>query len=213
VDVARILDQKGLAPESELIELAWNAEFAGSLGLKANSLEGYLFPETYHFKKPVSTGNHSQRQWCGSSGSNLPQEWSGRAKQLGLSLHQIVTLASIIEKEAALIPNGPLSPGFSITGLESPCPSKATRQRSYDIPGFSGPVTAAHLTRQSPYNTLPDQGLPPGPICSPGQNPFARRSIPKRSHTFISSAIIDGTHHFSVTSDEHRSAVFTLFTN
>jgi UPF0755 protein len=78
----------------------------------------------------------------------------------------------------------------------------------YDIPGFSGPVTAAHLTRQSPYNTYHIKGLPPGPICSPGAQSIKAALNPEKGAPylyFVSNN--DGTHHFSVTSEEHRNAV------
>jgi UPF0755 protein len=205
-DVARILDQKGLAQENEIIELAWNAEFARSLGLKANSLEGYLFPETYHFKKPVSTASIAQamvRQfWL-----RLPQEWPDRAKELGLSLHQVVTMASIIEKEAAVDAERPVIAGVFYNRLKSDIPLQSDPTAVYDIPGFSGPVTAAHLTRQSPYNTYRIKGLPPGPICSPGVKSIHAALYPDKVPYYYFVSNNDGTHHFSVTSAEHRSAV------
>lgn len=205
-DVARILDQKELAPERELIELGWNAEFARSLGLKANSLEGYLFPDTYRFKKPVSTAAIAKamvRQFW----EHLPQEWSGRTKELGLSLHEIVTLASIIEKEAAVDSERPVIAGVFYNRLRIDMPLQSDPTAVYDLPGFSGPVTAAHLTRQSPYNTYRIRGLPPGPICSPGARSIRAALYPEKVPYFYFVSNNDGTHHFSVTSEEHRSAV------
>ncbi len=205
-EVARILDQKELAPESETIELSWNAEFARSLGLKANGLEGYLFPETYHFKKPVSTASiikaMVQQFW-----QHLPQEWPSRARELGLSLHEIVTLASIIEKEAAVDCERPVIAGVFYNRLKINMPLQSDPTAVYDIPGFSGPVTAAHLTRQSPYNTYRIKGLPPGPICSPGAKSIHAALYPEKVPFFYFVSNNDGTHHFSVTPEEHRNAV------
>jgi len=205
-EVAKILDQKELAPESEIIELAWNAEFARSLGLKANGLEGYLFPETYHFKKPISSSSIAkamvQQFW-----QHLPQEWPGRAKGLGLSLHQIITLASIIEKEAAVDFERPVIAGVFYNRLKINMPLQSDPTAVYDIPGFSGPVTAAHLTRQSPYNTYYIKGLPPGPICSPGAKSIRAALYPEKVPYLYFVSNNDGTHHFSATAEEHRNAV------
>ncbi|MGC9964477.1 MAG: endolytic transglycosylase MltG [Syntrophobacteraceae bacterium] len=209
-EVARILDQKELAPEREIIELAWNAEFARSLGLKANGLEGYLFPETYHFKKPVSTASIAKAM-VQQFRQHLPQEWPDRAKELGLSLHQIVTLASIIEKEAALDCERPVIAGVFYNRLKINMPLQSDPTAVYDIPNFSGPVTAAHLTRQSPYNTYHIKGLPPGPICSPGARSIRAALYPEKVPYIYFVSNNDGTHHFSVTHEEHRSAVLHYY--
>ncbi len=205
-DVAKVLDQMELAPQSEIIELAGSAEFARSLGLKAKGLEGYLFPETYHFKKPVSSASIAKamvRQFW----QHLPQEWPDRAKELGLSLHEIVTLASIIEKEAAVDFERPLIAGVFYNRLKINMPLQSDPTAVYDIPGFSGPVIAAHLARQSPYNTYHIKGLPPGPICSPGAESIRAALYPEKVPYLYFVSNNDGTHRFSVTAEEHRNAV------
>jgi UPF0755 protein len=205
-DAAKILDQKGLAPESEIIGLVCSTEFAGSLGVKASSLEGYLFPDTYHFKKPVS-GASIMKAMVQQFRQHLPPEWPERAKELGLSLHQIVTLASIIEKEAAVDFERPVIAGVFYNRLKINMPLQSDPTAVYDIPGFSGPVTAAHLTRQSPYNTYHIKGLPPGPICNPGAKSIRAALYPEKVPYLYFVSNNDGTHHFSVTSEEHRDAV------
>ncbi len=206
-DVARILQQKELAPESEIIEVARSAEFARSLRVEANGLEGYLFPDTYQFTRPVSssaiTEKMVRRFW-----QRLPKEWPNRVKELGLSLHEIIILASIIEKEAAVDFERPRIAAVFYNRLKINMPLQSDPTAVYDIPGFSGPVTAAHLTRQSPYNTYHIKGLPPGPICSPGAQSIKAALNPEKGAPylyFVSNN--DGTHHFSVTSEEHRNAV------
>ncbi len=205
-DVARILDHKELAPENEIIELARNAEFAKSLKLKANSLEGYLFPETYHFKKPISSESIAkamvQQFW-----QHLPQEWPVRVKELGLSLHEVVTLASIVEKEAKVDSERPLIAGVFYNRLKINMPLQSDPTAVYDIPGYSGPVTSSHLSRQSPYNTYHIKGLPPGPICSPGAKSIHAALYPEKVPFLYFVSNNDGTHHFSTTVDEHRKAV------
>ncbi|MHC1724699.1 MAG: endolytic transglycosylase MltG [Syntrophobacteraceae bacterium] len=205
-EVARIFKQRELAGEDEILELARSSEFAGSLGIKADSLEGYLFPETYHFKKPVSGAEISkamvQQFW-----NHLPKDWRTRTKETGLSLHEIVTLASIIEKEAVADSERRTIAGVFYNRLRTKMPLQSDPTAVYDIPGFSGPVTAAHLTRQSPYNTYRIKGLPPGPICSPGAKSLMAALYPEKVPYFFFVSNNDGTHHFSVTADEHRKAV------
>jgi len=206
-DVARILDQKELAQQAEIIEIAGSAEFARSLDVKgAKGLEGYLFPDTYQFKKPVSGAAIAtamvRRFW-----QQLPQDWRERRKELGLSLHEIVILASIIEKEAAVDSERPIIAGVFYNRLKANMPLQSDPTAVYDIPGFSGPVTAAHLTRQSPYNTYRIRGLPPGPICSPGAKSIRAAFYPEKVPYLYFVSNNDGTHHFSTTAEEHRNAV------
>jgi len=205
-DVARIVEQKELAPQNEIIEIAGNPQLAKSLEIKANGLEGYLFPDTYQFKKPVSSTSIAttmvKRFW-----QRLPPEWRGREKELGLSLHEIVILASIIEKEAVVDPERPVIAGVFYNRLKINMPLQSDPTAVYDIPGFSGPVTAAHLTRQSPYNTYRIKGLPPGPICSPGSKSIRAALYPEKVPYLYFVSNNDGTHHFSVTPEEHRNAV------
>jgi UPF0755 protein len=206
-DVARILQQKELAAESEIIEVAGSAKFARSLGVEANGLEGYLFPDTYQFTKPVSIDSIAEKMvrrfW-----QRLPKGWPDRVKELRLSLHEIIILASIIEKEAVVDSERPRIAAVFYNRLKINMPLQSDPTAVYDLPGFSGPVTAAHLTRQSPYNTYRIKGLPPGPICSPGTESIKAALNPEKGAQylyFVSNN--DGTHHFSVTPEEHRNAV------
>jgi UPF0755 protein len=138
----------------------------------------------------------------------LPKEWPNRVKELRLSLHEIIIVASIIEKEAVVDSERPRIAAVFYNRLKVNMPLQSDPTAVYDIPGFSGPVTAAHLTRQSPYNTYRIKGLPPGPICSPGTESIKAALNPEKGVPylyFVSNN--DGTHHFSVTAEEHQNAV------
>lgn len=205
-EVARILDQKDLASGEEFLQAANDEEFIQSIGLKARSLEGYLFPETYFFKKPISSAQMvkamTQQFW-----HRLPNEWPTRAKELGRSLNEIVTIASIVEKEAVVDSERPIIAGVFYNRLKINMPLQSDPTAVYDIPNFSGPVTAAHLTRQSPYNTYHIKGLPPGPICNPGAKSLMAALYPEKVPYLYFVSNNDGTHRFSVTAEEHRKAV------
>ncbi len=205
-DVARIFEQKELVPSAEFLELVKDTRFIRSLGLNGNSLEGYLFPDTYHFKRPLDAAAAIkamvQQFW-----NHMPREWSGRASQVGLTLHQLVTLASIIEKEAVVDSERPIIAGVFYNRLKMDMPLQSDPTTVYDIPSFTGPITAAHLTRQSPYNTYRIKGLPPGPICNPGSKSLMAALYPEKVSYLYFVSNNDGTHHFSTTVDEHRQAV------
>ncbi|MFZ2447617.1 MAG: endolytic transglycosylase MltG [Syntrophobacteraceae bacterium] len=205
-DVARIFEQKDLAPSADFLKLAGSAEFIKSLGLKAGSLEGYLFPETYHFKKPLDEAAII-RAMVREFWRNMPRDWAERAREVGLNLHEVVTMASIIEKEAIVDSERPVIAGVFYNRLKIKMPLQSDPTAVYDIPGFSGPVLAAHLSRQSPYNTYQIKGLPPGPICSPGAKSLKAALSPEKVPYFYFVSNNDGTHTFSVTVAEHQQAV------
>ncbi len=209
-DVARILDQKDLASGEEFLQAANDQEFIQSMGLKARSLEGYLFPETYFFKKPISSAQMvkamAQQFW-----HHLPGEWPARAKELGRSLNEIVTIASMVEKEAVVDSERPIIAGVFYNRLKINMPLQSDPTAVYDIPNFSGPVTAGHLSRQSPYNTYHIKGLPPGPICNPGAKSLMAALYPGKVPYIYFVSNNDGTHRFSVTAEEHRKAVSSYY--
>lgn len=205
-DIAKIFDQKELSSGDEILGLSKKSAFIKSLGLKANTLEGYLFPETYSFTKPIEPAaivkSMVQQFW-----HHLPQEWQSRTQELGFSLHEIVTIASIVEKEAVVDSERPTIAGVFYNRLKIKMPLQSDPTAVYDIPGFSGPVTAAHLSRQSPYNTYYIKGLPPGPICNPGAKSLRAAFFPEKIPYLYFVSNNDGTHRFSATVEEHRKAV------
>ncbi len=205
-DVARILDQKELVSAADFLAAASDADFIRSLGIQAPSLEGYLFPETYRFKRPMDS-HTAIRAMVHQFHAHLPPEWADRARELGLDLHRIITLASMVEKEAVVDSERPVIAGVFYNRLKINMPLQSDPTAVYDIPGFSGPVTAAHLARHSPYNTYQIKGLPPGPICSPGLRSIRAALYPEKVPFLYFVSNNDGTHTFSVTAQEHRKAV------
>lgn len=205
-DVARILEQSELIPGEEILRAARSADVARSLGVEAQGLEGYLFPETYRFKKPIDAPA-VVKAMVQQFRHHLPEEWEERAQRIGLDLHQIVTLASIIEKEAVVDSERAIIAGVFYNRLKIRMPLQSDPTAVYDLPGFSGPVTSAHLARKSPYNTYHIKGLPPGPICNPGARSLRAAFFPARVPYLYFVSNNDGTHSFSATADEHRRAV------
>lgn len=205
-DMAKVLAQRGIIPEAEFIKLATDRESIGALGLDVPTLEGYLFPETYTFSRPIN-GAQIVKAMVRQFWRHLPPDWRQRAEELGYSLNDIVILASIVEKEAVIDSERSIIAAVFYNRLKLNMPLQSDPTAVYDLPDFTGPVTAAQLKRQSPYNTYLKKGLPVGPICNPGAKSLRAAFYPEdvRYIYFVSNN--DGSHYFSETLSEHHKAV------
>lgn len=205
-DVARIIEEQGLASREEIIRLATDRNYAGKLGLDATGLEGFLFPETYHFEKRQG-GAFILKTMVQQFWRHYPEEWQRRTKDLGLTVRQVVVMASLVEKEAVVDLERPRIAAVFFNRLKRDMPLQSDPTAVYDIPDFSGPVTTVHLKRMSPYNTYMVKGLPPGPICSPGVKSIEAVLYPEKVPYLYFVSNNDGTHQFSETLSEHHEAV------
>ena len=205
-DVAVLLQQAGLAEAKDVIQLARNQEFIDALDLNSESLEGYLFPETYYFSR---TNNEKTilRAMVQQFRVHFPAEWQARAHKRGLSIQEVVIMASMIEKEAVVDSERPVIAGVFFNRLRLNMPLQSDPTAIYDLPDFSGPITREHLQRQSPYNTYTNKGLPIGPICNPGAKSLQAVLYPEDVPYLYFVSNNDGTHRFSTTLEDHRRAV------
>ena len=209
-DLAKLLHREALADEDDVLRLARDRSFIASLGIDDESLEGYLFPETYRFGK--RQGAHSMltamvRQFQ----KRLPEDWKDRAEALHLNgLHEVATLASMVEKEAVADAERPVIAAVFLNRLGIRMPLQSDPTAVYDLPGRNGPVTPAQLKRPSPYNTYYVKGLPRGPICNPGSRSIQAVLNPEKVRYLYFVSKADGTHHFSETLDDHNRAVADL---
>jgi UPF0755 protein len=205
-DVAKILSQNGLASEQAIIRLAHDTNYINTLELSVPSLEGYLFPETYNLRK-TQDERSILKAMVRQFRLHYPETWQKRNEELGLSVHDVVTIASLVEKEAAVDSERPFIAAVFLNRLARNMPLQSDPTTVYDLPGFSGPITWNELKRNSPYNTYLHTGLPAGPICNPGARSIeAVLYHAKVSYLYFVSNN-DGTHHFSESYDEHRQAV------
>lgn len=208
-DVARILEEQQIVTGREVLDLCADPAFIAELGIDAPGLEGYLFPETYCFTRK-ETGPAILRAMVRQFQRRLPQGWEARLKTLGLSLHEIVILASMVEKETGAGFERPLIAGVFYNRLRRNMPLQSDPTAVYDLPDFSGPVTPVHLKRQSPYNTYVFKGLPAGPICNPGAASIRAALYPEESPYLYFVSNDDGTHSFSETFSEHHQNILRL---
>ena len=204
--IADLVVQAGLASKTEFVKAATDADLARSMGLEADTFEGYLFPETYFFPKGVGVEKiiaaMVQRFW-----SIFAPQWQDRAKSLGFTVHQIVTLASIIEKETGAPFERPLISSVFNNRLKKKMRLESDPTVIYGIKNFNGNLTRQDLQTQTPYNTYKIKGLPAGPIANPGRASLEAALYPEDTDFIYFVSKKDSTHYFSTNLKEHNRAV------
>ncbi|HOG17214.1 MAG TPA: endolytic transglycosylase MltG [Syntrophales bacterium] len=192
--------------EARFMDLAADRRFLSSLGIDAPTAEGYLFPETYRFTRSMSAEDMFRsmvREWQWRVTPDLRQ----RAAALGLSTHELMTLASLIGKESRLVEEKPLVSAVFHNRLKKKMRLESDPTAVYSIEKTEKNVTSRDLRKDTAHNTYRIAGLPPGPIANPGIDSIhaALNPAPVDHLYFVSKN--DGSHHFSSTLAAHRQAV------
>ncbi len=204
--IAKLVARSGLTTETDFLTAAADPELARSMGIDAVSLEGYLFPETYYFPKNLTPekmiSTMISRFW-----SVFKPEWKQQAQTLGLSIHQIVTLASIIEKETGAAFERPLISSVFHNRLQRKMRLESDPTVIYGLEDYNGNLTRKHLNTPTAYNTYTIKGLPPGPIASPGVEALKAALYPADTKFLYFVAKKDQTHQFSTNIRDHNRAV------
>ena len=198
--------EKGYGRQERLSGLAYDADFIHSLEIEADSLEGYLFPETYLFAPGIGE-KALLEMMVNQFRSHIDSKLKKQAEKLGMTLHQWLTLASIIEKETGIIAEMPLISSVFHNRLKRKIPLQTDPTVIYGIKNFDGNITRKHLKTPTPYNTYMIRGLPPGPISSPGLAALEAAVRPATTKYLYFVARGDGGHQFSKTLKEHNAAV------
>ena len=133
-------------------------------------------------------------------------QWTARLDSLGLTRHELVTLASIVEKEARVADERPIIAAVYCNRLRIGMPLQADPTVQYTLPSHVDRVLYAHLETASPYNTYRNAGLPPGPIASPGTASLEAALYPAAVPYLYFVARPDGRHEFRTTFAEHTRA-------
>ncbi len=167
------------------------------------SAEGYLFPNTYKFAKG-STATTVVQMMLAESDKRWDETLAEEAEALGFTRHQIMTLASIIEREAASIEEIPRISGVFHNRLKDNWKLQADPTVLYALGDPKRLLTREDLTYASPYNTYLNKGLPPGPIGNPGMASILGALRPEKTEFYYFVAIDEGKHHFSKTLAEHN---------
>jgi UPF0755 protein len=203
---AELLEQKGYFKKAVFLEKCGDAALLKRLAVGGATVEGYLYPATYN----LSLGGNEEQligQMVGQFDKRYAEVTRSIGEGPGLSRHEIVTLASLIEKEAVAAEEKPLISSVFHNRLRIGMPLQSDPTAVYGVRAFSGKVSKADIERPSPYNTYRIKGLPPGPIGNPGADALQAALKPATSQYFYFVARQDGTHQFSRTLDEHNRAV------
>jgi UPF0755 protein len=204
--IAAEIERAGLADGNTFKALATDPAVARDLGLEAAGLEGYLFPDTYYFPKGLAARDIIKTMVV-QFHQQIPEQWAARAKELGFSLHQLVTLASIIEKETGDPSERTIVASVFHNRLKRKMRLESDPTAVYGLENFDGKVTRLHLRTETPFNTYRIPGLPPGPIANPGRASIEAALYPAQTDFIFFVSKRDGTHHFSTTLEEHNRAV------
>jgi UPF0755 protein len=204
--IADVASEQGLTDPAEFLRLANDRAFIASLGIKAETLEGYLYPNTYKFPRPIKA-----RELLVAMVEQLRQvvgpDLLARMQELKMTMHEVLTLASVIEKETGSGGERPEISAVFHNRLKKHIPLQSDPTVIYGLPAFDGNLHKKDLSSPSPYNTYRVQGLPPGPIANPGIQAIRATLYPSDSHSLYFVSRNDGTHQFSATLIEHNKAV------
>jgi peptidoglycan lytic transglycosylase G len=208
-DLARALEAERLASAADVRRVASDPRFTAGLGIEAASVEGYLFPDTYQFVRGMTVedilGRMVQRLRA-----KLTPELVARAGARGLTVHAILTLASIIEREAAVPEERRLISAVFWNRLRRDMPLQADPTVQFALGKDRRPLSRADLLVEHPYNTYRRPGLPPGPIASPGLAAIEAALDPAPVNYLYFVAVDETRHHFSTSLEEHHAAVARL---
>jgi len=205
-DVAGQIAGKKLAKAEAFLDAAVSPAVLRRLEIPGESAEGYLFPDSYVFVKPVTPEEIVEfmvRQFR----RKLPPDAEMRAGEAGFSLHQVVTIASIIEKETGVEREKPIVSAVIRRRLALGMPLQMDPTVIYGVKRFDGTVTREDLRAAGPYNTYRNRGLPPGPIANPGPAALDAALNPSKEDYLYFVSRNDGSHTFSRTLPEHNRAV------
>ncbi len=207
--IAKLLADKGLVDYDRFLALASSAEAvfgeALPIDLPIDTLEGYLFPDTYYFSFGQSEADIIG-QMVYRFVEVIDEHVSDALKQSDLTLHEVVTLASIVEREIMVDWERPLVASVYLNRLAINMPLQADPTVRYVMTEDRSRVLYRDLEIDSPYNTYRNRGLPPGPIASPGLASILAVLNPADEDYLYFVSKRDGTHQFSRTFNEHVRA-------
>lgn len=203
--IAERLEEAGLVCQGQFEQAARWGPIPAALGLGPLGAEGYLFPATYRFS-PHASLQRILAAMLERFYSALPSPTEQRLFELDSSLREMVTLASIIEKEAKVAGERPTIASVFYNRLRLGMPLQSDPTAQYNPEGEIEPAaTAVHTA--SAYNTYSFAGLPPGPIANPGMSSIMAALYPAHTDYLYFVARNDGTHIFSRTLREHERAI------
>lgn len=208
-EIAGLLAARGLVDSVRFVALTEDPAYIRTLVLEVPTLEGYLFPETYYLDPHASPEAVVERM-VGEFRHIFSDSLQQRLAVVDLTLHEAVTLASIVEREAQAQDERPVISGVFLRRLRLDRRLESCATVAYALGSHKTHLSNEDLLVDSPYNTYRYGGLPPGPICNPGRAAIMATLYPADTIYLYFVARGDGTHIFSRTNEEHEQAKRTV---
>ena len=205
-EIAKILEQNHVTSEKDFIRMSQSPSFVRSLDIPSDTIEGYLYPETYRFA-PKSSAENIIKGMVGIYRQKTKDIDFSRAP-LNLSPHQVIILASVVEKETGASKERATIAGVFVNRLKNRMRLQSDPTTIYGIfKSFDGNLKRKHLQQKTPYNTYKINGLPIGPISNPGIESIEAVLSPEKHQYLYFVSQNDGRHVFSKSYKEHLRAV------
>jgi UPF0755 protein len=207
--MAELYESRGFGPAKDFVEAAKNVALVQAIDPVAKDLEGYLFPDTYALPRRA-TADQLVARMVASFTKALTPDLIEKATANGQSVRQLVTLASIVEKETGKAEERPMVAAVYANRLKIGMGLQCDPTVIYALERagrFNGNLTREDLQFDSPYNTYRYAGLPPGPIAAPGRASLEAAADPASVPYLYFVSRNDGSHAFASTLDEHNRNV------
>ena len=205
-ELALALERERLTRADDILRVSRDPVFLKTLAIGADSLEGYLFPDTYQLVKGM-TPEEILARMAARMRDQITLDLLEQTRARDITVHQLLTLASIIEKEAVVRSEMPLISAVFWNRLKRGMPLQADPTVQFAVGKDGRALSRADLQVDSPYNTYRRGGLPPGPIGAPSRAAIEAAAKPAAVNYLYFVSIDDRRHHFSATLAEHNAAV------
>jgi UPF0755 protein len=211
-EMASVFESAGFGKASDFLSAARNAQLVNDIDSGARDLEGYLFPDTYTLQRNATASQLVDRMVARFRKALAP-DIRQRAEANGLTVRELVTLASLVEKETGKPDERPIVAGVYVNRLKIKMPLQCDPTVIYALTlagRYDGNIRREDLQIDSRYNTYRYPGLPPGPIAAPGVASLRAAAAPASVPYLYFVSRNDGSHVFSTTLDEHNRNVATF---
>lgn len=205
-EIAEAFSRAGIITRDDFMKLSTDREFLTSYNINSPSFEGYIFPDTYTIPKGLKA-EEALGLMIDRMREKISDSLSEKSEKMGMTEAEVLTLASIIEKEAVVDLERPLISAVYHNRLKKNMLLQADPTSIYGIKSSKEKIMKTDIQRKTPYNTYIIKGLPPGPIASPGLKSVIAALTPANVPYLYFVSNNDGTHIFSVTLEEHTEAV------
>ncbi len=205
--IADNIGRSGIMSKDEFLRLATDRKYLESIGVASDSVEGYLFADTYYYSKEIDGKKFIERIVKRTLKLFDNEGIREKMRSLDMDIHKTLTMASMIEKESGMTGEKPLVSAVfhnrRLKGMPFDCDPTVV----YGTKGFGLPIRRVDLTTYTPYNTYAFKGYPKGPICSPGKASIMAALAPAPVDYLFFVSKNDGTHVFSSDMAEHNRYV------